>query len=97
LALTALLEAIHQFGEPTTEDSGGTGTNTHLAKQATDTALSLSSKVLLPKSTKHFGDLVSILVARNGEQTQQGSHRRESARGGLVPDQCDQREQCEPK
>jgi len=46
LALTALLEAIHQFGEPTTEDSGGTGTtNTHLAKQATDTALSLSSKV----------------------------------------------------
>jgi len=63
LALATLLKAIHQFGEPTTEDSGGTGTtNTHLAKQATDTALSLSSKVLLPKSTKHFGDLVSILV-----------------------------------
>jgi hypothetical protein len=70
-ALAALLEALHKFAEPTTEDPAGAGTaETQLAKQATDAALPVSSGFILPESTEHFGDLVPILVARDGEQSQ---------------------------
>jgi hypothetical protein len=69
--LTALLEAFHKFVEPTAEDAAGAvAAETQLGKQATNAALPLCSRLSLPGSTKHFGDLVSILVARDGEQSQ---------------------------
>jgi hypothetical protein len=70
-ALTALLEAVDEFAEPTTKDPAGTGTTetaAQLAEQATDAALPGSSGRALPCSAEHFGDLVPVLVARDCEQ-----------------------------
>jgi len=43
---------------------------TQLAELQLLAALLVSSRLILPSSTKHFGNLVSILIARNGEQSQ---------------------------
>jgi hypothetical protein len=69
--LAALLEAFHKFVESTAEDSAGAGAaETQLSKHATNASLPLCSRFILPRSTQHFGDLVPILVAREGEQSQ---------------------------
>jgi hypothetical protein len=70
-ALAALLEALHKFVEPTTEDpAGASAAETQLGKQATNAALPLCSGFILPGSTEHFGDFVPVLVTRDGEQSQ---------------------------
>jgi hypothetical protein len=70
-ALAALLEALHKFVEPTTEDPpGASAAEAQLRKQATNTAVRLCSGFILPASTEHFGNLVPILVARDREQSQ---------------------------
>jgi hypothetical protein len=87
-ALAALLKAVDEFAEPTTKDPAGTGTTesaAQLAEQATDAALPGSSGRALPYSAEHFGDLVPVLVARDCEQPQKGSHGWKSAAHFLAP------------
>jgi hypothetical protein len=43
--------------------------NFALAKQVPCSALTVGSRPLVPGSTKHFGNLVPVLVARNREQS----------------------------
>jgi hypothetical protein len=68
--LAALLEAIHQLSEPPAQNSAGAGAaDSKLVKQATTGAtLRVAFGLILTELTKHFGDLVPVLVARDREQ-----------------------------
>src|SRR2546423_926301 len=92
--MAALLETVHQLAEPAAQDPSGTGAPKTAAQLAEQTAqAALSSSAALPggpwraagQSAEHFGDLVSVLVAGDREQSQQGSHRGESAAHDVAP------------
>jgi hypothetical protein len=67
--LATLLKAFQEFAESTTENPSGAGAaKAELAKQAAEAPLLPSPRVGLLSSTEHLGNLVSVLVTRNGEQ-----------------------------
>jgi hypothetical protein len=75
--LAALLEAVHDFSQPTAKDPACTSpakTAFQLAEQAAEPTFPGSSGRALSESTEHLSDLVPVLVARDRKQSQEGSH-----------------------
>ena len=80
--MTRLLEPVDEFAEPTAQEAARTGptqTAAQLTKQPAEAARPRLSRRVLPQAAKHFGDFVSVLIARDGEQAQKGGHRWKSA------------------
>src|SRR5262245_33284544 len=72
IALTALLETIHKFTEPATQDAAGSGTAetaAQLVEEAADAPLRGDAWLFIG-APEQLRELVPILIARNGEQAE---------------------------
>jgi hypothetical protein len=56
-----------------------------LAQQAADAIRPGTSRRTLPNAAKHFGDVVSVLIARDRKQAEEGRHGWESAAHCVAP------------
>src|SRR5690349_8556815 len=80
LALAVLLKALDQVAKPATQQTSRTRTAEHPSQLAKHAALLIvrarCSAWLLLQPAKHFGNLVPVLITRNGEKSQKCSHGR---------------------